>query len=142
MKEISAGGIVYTADREEVKILMIEDRNQRWTLPKGKVEKGEFFPETAIREIYEETGIKGRIIKKLDTVHYEYYQQGLYRVEKDVHYYLIEALDTNITVQESEINSAQWLTLEEAWERQKLYGYDNNLKVIEEALKELGFTSF
>ena len=51
---------------------MIEDRYHRVTIPKGKQEKGETLAETALREIEEETGIQGEIVKPLSTVHYTY----------------------------------------------------------------------
>lgn len=139
LKEISAGGVVYNIDNGLTKILMIEDRCNKWTLPKGKNEDGETYEETATCEILEETGIKGKIIKFLDKVKYEYYHPSVNKIEKEVYFYLVEAQSEQIQVQFSEINSAHWLTLEEAWNKQKTYGYDNNLNVIKQALESFGF---
>jgi len=139
LKEISAGGVVYNIENGLIKILMIEDRCSKWTLPKGKNELGETYEETAIREILEETGIRGKIIKFLDKVKYEYYHPTINKIEKEVYFYLVEAYSDQIQVQLSEINSAYWLTLEEAWDKQKTYGYDNNLNVIKQALESFGF---
>lgn len=139
MKEISAGGVVYFKDDEGIKILMIEDKSNRWTLPKGKNEEGETYKETAIREIREETGIIGEIVTSLDNVYYEYYHPIYNKVEKEVYFYLVKATSKEINVQLSEINSAQWLNLDEAWHNQLHYGYDNNHNVIKKALEELGF---
>lgn len=139
MKEISAGGVVYNIENGLIKILMIEDRCNKWTLPKGKNEDGETYEETAIREILEETGINGKIIKFLDKVKYEYYHPSANKIEKEVYFYLVEAYSEQIQVQFSEINSAHWLTLEEAWHKQRTYGYDNNLNVIKQALKNFEF---
>ncbi len=142
MKEISAGGVVYVKDNNTTRILLILDRCQKWTLPKGKIEDGETYSETALREIEEETGIKGRIIKPLDKVYYEYYHPTNEKIEKEVHYYLVEADSTSIHVQVSEINSAEWFTLEDAWQKQQTAGYENNLKVMKQSLKELGLIKF
>lgn len=142
MKEISAGGVVFIEENDHIQLLMIEDRNHKWTLPKGKQEKGETYSETAIREINEETGVKGKVVKPLDKVYYEYYHPYHTKVEKEVYYYLVKALTKQIKVQISEINTAKWMGMEEAWQKQKLSGYDNNLIVIKRALEELGFSRF
>ncbi|AQS55348.1 NUDIX hydrolase [Novibacillus thermophilus] len=72
MKEISAGGVVYRKEGDRLELLMIEDRYGKWTLPKGKQEAGEEVEETALREIREETGLRGRIVRPLMTVNYQY----------------------------------------------------------------------
>ncbi|WP_339063747.1 NUDIX domain-containing protein [Tepidibacillus marianensis] len=141
MKEVSAGGVVYYRG-DTTQLLMIVDRCHKWTLPKGKIEKGETYSETAIREVWEETGIDGKIVKPLDKVYYEYYHPVHGRVEKEVHYYLIEATNYQLKVQESEINEAEWISLDEAWKKQTSAGYDNNLIIMKQALKELGYQDF
>jgi ADP-ribose pyrophosphatase YjhB (NUDIX family) len=50
----AAGGVVYNNHRQ---ILLIF-RMGKWDLPKGKVEKGEFYKQTALREVQEECGLK------------------------------------------------------------------------------------
>jgi len=141
MKEVSAGGVVFYRG-ETIQLLMIVDRCHKWTLPKGKIEDGETYSETAIREVWEETGINGRIVKALDKVYYEYYHPVHGKVEKEVHYYLIEAENNQLKIQESEINEAEWMSLEEAWKRQTSAGYENNLMIMKKALKELEFQDF
>ncbi|MFV9511016.1 NUDIX hydrolase [Tepidibacillus sp. LV47] len=141
MKEVSAGGVVFYQG-ETTEFLMILDHCHKWTFPKGKVEKGETYQEAAIREIREETGIDGNIIKSLDKVYYEYYHPIHGKVEKEVYYFLVEAKNYHLKVQESEINRAKWVSLQEAWETQKTSGYDNNLSIMKQALKELGYQNF
>ena len=51
----AAGGIVLSSDN---KVLWIR-RNGRWDLPKGKVEPGEKYEDTAVREVEEECGVYG-----------------------------------------------------------------------------------
>jgi 8-oxo-dGTP pyrophosphatase MutT (NUDIX family) len=69
-KEIShsAGGIVVNKNR----ICLVREKEfeeERWFLPKGKIEKGEDSLSTAKREVWEETGLKElEIIKKLGIV--------------------------------------------------------------------------
>ena len=50
----SAGGIVLNGEL----ILVVQQKNGTWSLPKGHVEKGEEIFETAKREIYEESGVE------------------------------------------------------------------------------------
>ena len=50
---IAAGGLIRNKKREVLFIF----RNNKWDLPKGKVEKNETLEETAIREVCEETGL-------------------------------------------------------------------------------------
>ncbi len=137
MKETSAGGIVYCQHKDKIEILMIKDRCNKWTFPKGKREEGETFQETALREIFEETGIDGEVVKPLSKVYYEYYLQNNDKVEKEVYFYLVHTSSKKIKVQTDEINSAKWLEIDEAIEKQKKYGYDNNIQIFKKAIKEL-----
>ena len=53
----AAGGVVVNSNKERLFI----HRFGRWDLPKGKLEKGESPAEAALREVYEETGLKIKI---------------------------------------------------------------------------------
>jgi 8-oxo-dGTP pyrophosphatase MutT (NUDIX family) len=55
MDVLSAGGLVRNSKGLYALVKMY---NNTWGLPKGHVEEGESIEECAIREIYEETGIK------------------------------------------------------------------------------------
>ena len=72
----AAGGIVKSDDQQ----LFIK-RNGKWDIPKGKMEKGEKPRETAIREIQEESGLKGVLTiesKLMKTYHcYFMYEQSV-----------------------------------------------------------------
>lgn len=116
---------------------MIEDRYGKWTLPKGKQEAGETVEETALREIREETGIEGRIGNLLATVHYQYVHPKQGNVNKEVHYFLVEAVAGEGEPQLEEINRLEWLPQEKARERQQQYGYGNNDEVLKKALRLL-----
>lgn len=55
-KPVSAGGgVVFNRDGE----FLVIKRNGVWDLPKGKMEEGEDFETTALREVEEETGLTG-----------------------------------------------------------------------------------
>ncbi len=63
----AAGGLVIRPDGK----FLIMKRDGLWDLPKGKLEKGESPEEAAIREVQEETGLKGLVITNpiLSTFH-------------------------------------------------------------------------
>lgn len=64
----SCGGVVIF--RGKILLLYKNYRNkyEGWVLPKGTVEKGEEFKETALREVLEESGAKATIINILAKV--------------------------------------------------------------------------
>lgn len=139
MKEISAGGVVYRQQDGEYMLLLIEDRYGKVTLAKGKQELGETIEETALREVLEETGVAGRLGEKLGTINYVYtHPVSGETVEKEVHYYLVEAYNTEITVQLEEINDVHWHTASEAWALQLERGYRNNDNIFRLAFQHLG----
>ncbi|GAA4706127.1 NUDIX hydrolase [Brevibacillus fulvus] len=136
MTEISAGGVVYRVTEEDrLLFLLIEDRYGKMTLPKGKQEIGETIEETAIREVLEETGIRSKLVDQLETTHYQYHHPVTGEiVDKDVHFYLMEAYTSEVTVQVEEINGVQWVEPAVAWKLQQEKGYRNNDSVLRKAL--------
>ena len=103
--ETSAGGLVL-------------DRRGRllWSLPKGHVEAGESEPETAVREVCEETGIAGRVIGKLGTIDFWFVAEGR-RVHKTVHHFLLLATDPvhglGLSDADVEVSEVAWVPLDE-----------------------------
>ena len=65
----AAGGVV----RKDNRLLFIF-RNDKWDLPKGKIEKGETVEEAAIREVQEECGIEELTVEKQQLSTYHIYR--------------------------------------------------------------------
>ena len=65
----AAGGLVQHANG---KVLFIH-RNNRWDLPKGRIEKGENEIDAAVREVIEETGVKRSDRKKTSSRYLSYF---------------------------------------------------------------------
>ena len=110
----AAGGIVIQGK----KILFIK-KNGRWEFPKGRLKKGSKRKATALREIYEETGIPKKdlnIIKPLIPTH-DNIKVGKNVVIKKTHWYLIEFLGddkTKLIPEKKEgITKCKWLTSSE-----------------------------
>ena len=79
----AAGGVV---TNKEGKVLFIY-RNDKWDLPKGKLDKGETIEECAMREVEEETGVTGlKIDNYLQTTYHVFKHNGINKL-KQVHWY-------------------------------------------------------
>ena len=82
---VAGGGLVYNPKGE---ILFIY-RNDRWDLPKGKVDKGETIKDAAIREVEEETGVKKlKIDSLLKKTYHIFKRNGTYKL-KETHWFLM-----------------------------------------------------
>jgi 8-oxo-dGTP pyrophosphatase MutT (NUDIX family) len=83
---VAAGGVV---TNDEGKVLFIY-RNDKWDLPKGKLDKGESVEHCAIREVMEETGVEGlRIENFLKTTYHVFNHNGVPTL-KQVHWYAMK----------------------------------------------------
>ena len=62
---VSAGGVVFRDAEGGIEIVLITtDEEFRWQLPKGLIDEGETEEQAALREVSEETGVEGRILRK------------------------------------------------------------------------------
>lgn len=132
---ISAGGIVI----KENKVLLLHTVHDRWVLPKGHVEQDESFRSAAVREVFEEAGIKARIERKLGWVHYEFIFQGR-SLKKKVLWFLMREIEGIPTPQRAEgFIAARYLAWEELDQRKM---HVNEVRMIKKALgSEAGDTS-
>lgn len=85
-------------------------RRGKWDLPKGKKEANENDEACAIREVEEETGIKGiHNAQKLCNTYHVYVEDGI-TVMKETFWYLMNANDQLLVPQEEEgIKKAEWM---------------------------------
>ena len=84
-----------------------------WVLPKGTPRPGEETPDVALREVAEETGVTGRIVGELGSIHYWFSRHGT-RFNKEVFYYLMEAAGGDVAQHDHEYDDAVWFPLPEA----------------------------
>ncbi len=105
---VAAGGLVRHSDGNYLFI----KRWERWDLPKGKAEHGELPHETALREVEEETGVKGlSIVSALpDTWHI--YKENHENMLKRTYWFLMSAEGrSSLRPQTNEqITEAVWFT--------------------------------
>lgn len=104
---IAGGGKAYNSKNE---ILFIY-RNDKWDLPKGKAERKETIEETAIREVEEETGVKGlRITKPLSTTYHIFKRNGKHKIKVTYWFEMKTDFDGPLFPQENEgITKVEWL---------------------------------
>jgi 8-oxo-dGTP pyrophosphatase MutT (NUDIX family) len=117
--ETSAGGLVIDGidgpkDGQVAALIGRIDRRGRmlWSLPKGHIELGETAEQTAIREVAEETGIRGDVLAALGSIDYWFVTEGR-RVHKTVHHYLMRFLGGELSDDDVEVSEVAWVPLKE-----------------------------
>ncbi len=124
--EHSAGGVLFKGDE----VLLVLNPSHVWTFPKGLVERGERPEETAVREVYEETGIRGKVLKPLGYVEYWYTMEGE-KIKKRVDYFLMEYEDGQLKPS-WEVKDARFFSVDEA---KRVLKYKGDREVFERAVK-------
>jgi ADP-ribose pyrophosphatase YjhB (NUDIX family) len=115
VEEISAGGLVIDrTGAPRAALIGRLDRRGRllWSLPKGHLESGETAEQAAIREVEEETGIRGQVLGMLGTIDFWFVIDGR-RVHKTVHHYLLEASGGELSDADQEVDEVAWFPLTE-----------------------------
>ena len=86
----SCGGVVIFRGKILLLYKNVKNKYEGWVLPKGTVEQGEDFKDTALREVLEESGAKATIIKYIGKSEYSFVVPED-TVMKEVHWYLMMA---------------------------------------------------
>ena len=135
--EFSAGGIVFKKENGKALVLVSQhSQHHGWVFPKGLIGdhvKGEQKEDTAIREVEEETGAKGKIIRSLTPIEYWYVFEGE-KIKKTVYYFLMEYVSGDITKHDFEMENVEWLSKAEV---EKRLTYPSDKKVWQEAKQDL-----
>jgi 8-oxo-dGTP pyrophosphatase MutT (NUDIX family) len=139
-REFSAGGVLVRRLRGSWMVAAIRPRGKpegTWALPKGLIGPGETAEQTALREVFEETGVQARPVGKLGDIRYVYTWHGE-RVFKVVSFFLFRAgrgrigeIDDTMRI---EVAEARWLPLDEA---PRLLAYKGEREMAETALTRL-----
>ncbi len=127
--ERSCGAVVFTRVDGEIKYLLVSNPGGIYGFPKGHMEKGETETETALREVYEETGVKIRLISGFRTDD-EHLIPRKKDTVKHIVYFLGEYENQSIVYQKDELSGAYLLGYREAIER---FQYESSKRILKEA---------
>jgi len=134
---VSSGGVIFRNANGDFEVALVSRRNI-WCLPKGLIEANETAEEAALREVQEETGLKGEIVSKIGEVSYSFFRKQRYF--KTVHFYLLRFVGGSMEAHDSEMERVKWFPIADAI---KVLTYVNEKKIMNKAseiLKNLSNT--
>jgi len=126
----AGGGLVVNENKEYLLIF----RYGKWDLPKGKAEKGEDIESTALREVEEETALKGaRIVSKVPETYHYYEHKGKSIIKKTSWFSMFaSSKNQNLIPQLNEdIRKVEWMTQDEVCEALK-NSYRSIIELVDE----------
>lgn len=124
MTVYAAGALLWREEQGKLLLAVVQrTRYNDFAWPKGKLDPGEVLPQTAVREILEETGLRIRLGVKLPVQHYKLPSGE----PKEVHYWAAKvtqkALKESKFKPDEEVAAVHWWTPEECIEK-LTYGDD------------------
>ena len=133
----SAGGVVLNKDSL---LLLVNQNNNSWSLPKGHIDEGESALEAAKREIYEESGIKNlEFIKELGD--YKRYRIALDGGDdkselKHIFMFLFKTEEIELSPKDPDNPEARWLNFTDAV---KLLSHPKDKEFLSEFIKNFKY---
>ena len=127
--EKSCGAVVFTVVGKEIKYLIIKSKTGVYGFPKGHVEGDETEVQTALREVFEEVGLRVRLIDGFRSEE-EYSLPQKKHTVKRVVYFLGEYGGESFTYQKEELAGAESVNYETAM---RLLQFDNSKRILTEA---------
>lgn len=129
----SSGGVVIYRGKILALYKSYKSKCEGWVLPKGTVEDGEDYKETAIREVQEEAGVYASVIKYIGKSQYSFTIPED-TVIKEVHWYLMMAHNYHSTPQREEyFVDSGYYKFHEAYH---LLKFSNECQILEIAYNE------
>ena len=116
-QQVVAGFVVYRRTFEGIKFLLLYRRGNYWNFPKGHFEAGEQGLDTAIRETYEETGLKKydwRIIPEFIAQERFSFKRGRQTIHDTVILYLAETKNPDVRISPREHSGFAWFLYHDA----------------------------
>ena len=125
----AAGGVLWKNEGGQKTLAVVHrHKHNDWSLPKGKVDKGESWKKTALREVLEETGYEAKIKKYAGSI--SYLLEGKPKV---VLYWHMKIKSEKKEKMNGEVDEVRWVTIEEA---EKLLDYREELNIIKSMPKK------
>jgi 8-oxo-dGTP pyrophosphatase MutT (NUDIX family) len=135
VEETSAGGLVVDGTSGQAALIGRLDRRGAllWSLPKGHLENEETAAQAAVREVHEETGIHGEVMRPLGTIDYWFVVENR-RIHKTVHHFLMTAVGGELSDEDVEVTEVAWVPLAELDER---LAYADERRLVRKAIRQL-----
>ncbi|MCH5265948.1 MAG: NUDIX domain-containing protein [Lachnospiraceae bacterium] len=129
----SCGGVVIFRGKILLLYKNYKYKYEGWVLPRGTVEAGEEYEDTALREVGEEAGVQCKIVRYVGKSHYTFeVPEG--PVAKTVHWYLMRAGSFYSKPQREEFfMDSGYYKFHEAWH---LLKFPNEKEILEQAYDE------
>lgn len=133
MHAVSCGGVVIFRGKILLLYKNYRNRYEGWVLPKGTVEEGETYEETALREVLEESSAKAKIVKYIGKSEYSFSVKDAL-VRKEVHWYLMNGYSYYSKPQKEEyFRDSGFYKFHEAYH---LLRFANEKQILESAYNE------
>ena len=141
--QVSSGGVIFREERGVVEIALITPKGKKqgkiWCLPKGLIEKGESVKDAAIREVEEETGLRGKVIDRIERIQYWYTirdeEGNAIKRLKTVYFFLIRCIGGDIGDHDDEVAEVRWMSIDEALEQASYKSERNVLSRAKEMIR-------
>ena len=127
MTVFAAGALCWREVEGELLLALVHrSRYNDWSWPKGKVDLGETLPQTAVREILEETGLSIKLGQRIHVSNYVL-PNGAH---KEVHYWAARVSDAVVARSkfkpDDEVSEVRWVNVAQARELMT-YDYDHEV---------------
>ena len=150
--EVSSMAIVISKNKSETKLLLLQTLHREWVYPKGHIEEGEDSIDCAIRECFEESGVKierKNYIGKVNEYCYSFNSYDLeitnnmfyelFGAEKiyktvEVHGFMVESTQPITWNEQERFIGGGWFSLEEA---KKMITFDNSQIILQKTIEML-----
>lgn len=129
----AAGGLVWrdgvvtdhgNVRRDVIEVVVIHrPRQDDWSFPKGKLDKGESSEDAAVREVEEETGLVCDLGEEIEPARYFDARGRL----KEVRYWVMHVVDTRPWAPNDEVDRRLWASVDDA---AKLLSYEHDRELL------------
>jgi tRNA nucleotidyltransferase (CCA-adding enzyme) len=129
MKQTKSCGVIIFRENPLEYLLVEQSFSKLWNFPKGHMNNNETEHETALREVFEETGLKVKILEGFREI-ISYNESKI--AHKTVVMFIGKPLSDKVIIPHDEISNFAWLNYKDAINKIK---FDNSREMLQKADK-------